>query len=352
MTRIGTSLTAIVFALLVTAAPVQAASCRGAAHQPTLANGTASPASGTTTTQVTFSVTYADTGDCAPSSVTVTIAGAGTFAMGGSGTTYVSGVTYAVSMTLAPGTHTYSFAATSGENNGAMTVTLTAVSPGSVTIAAPPPPPTAAPTTPKPRPATPKPAPLPPPPTATPSPTPGETPTPGLSSSPIGTATPAATALHVHDSWSPAPPAASMLRPDPADGGSDASSTAPASAFPGILAAYLGMTAAGLVFFAFLMRSPIGPGSGPARLARIPATAVGAPPGTLTPAAEAAAAVGRVTPLPPMRELVPPVDPDLLRDPDDGGPSPEEAAVPRWLRPSVRAARGGPTELRHRDWRA
>jgi len=47
-----------------------------------------------------------------------------------------------------------------------------------------------------------------------------------------------------------------------------------------------------------------------------------------------------VTPLPPMRDLVPPVDPHLL---DEGGdahpPRPDEVGVPRWLRPSVREAR-------------
>lgn len=36
---------------------------------------------------------------------------------------------------------------------------------------------------------------------------------------------------------------------------------------------------------------------------------------------------------------------------DDDGPRPEEKGVPRWLRSSVREARGGPTELRQRDWR-
>jgi hypothetical protein len=47
-----------------------------------------------------------------------------------------------------------------------------------------------------------------------------------------------------------------------------------------------------------------------------------------------------VRPLPPMRDLVPPVDPHLL---DEGGdaspPRADEAGVPRWLRPSVREAR-------------
>jgi hypothetical protein len=41
-----------------------------------------------------------------------------------------------------------------------------------------------------------------------------------------------------------------------------------------------------------------------------------------------------------MRELIPPVDPDLLRDPEEAsGPAATEAGIPRWLRPSVRHAR-------------
>jgi hypothetical protein len=44
--------------------------------------------------------------------------------------------------------------------------------------------------------------------------------------------------------------------------------------------------------------------------------------------------------LPPMRELIPPVDRGLLGD-REAVPEirPEEVGIPRWLRPSVRAAR-------------
>jgi hypothetical protein len=40
-------------------------------------------------------------------------------------------------------------------------------------------------------------------------------------------------------------------------------------------------------------------------------------------------------------------------DDDDDGPidRPDEKNVPRWLRPSVREARGAPPEFRQRDWR-
>jgi hypothetical protein len=48
-----------------------------------------------------------------------------------------------------------------------------------------------------------------------------------------------------------------------------------------------------------------------------------------------------VTPLPSMRELIPAVDPHLLAEPVDERTqvAPDEVGVPRWLRPSVRAAR-------------
>ena len=59
----------------------------------------------------------------------------------------------------------------------------------------------------------------------------------------------------------------------------------------------------------------------------------------------------RASPLPPMRELIPPIDYDLLRDPDERvGPEAHEADIPRWLRPSVRVGRFGEEPTRRRDW--
>jgi len=59
----------------------------------------------------------------------------------------------------------------------------------------------------------------------------------------------------------------------------------------------------------------------------------------------------QVAPLPPMRDLIPPIDYDLLRDPDErAGPAAGEADIPRWLRPSVRAGRFGEEPKRRRDW--
>ena len=54
--------------------------------------------------------------------------------------------------------------------------------------------------------------------------------------------------------------------------------------------------------------------------------------------------VAAVRPLPPMRELIPPVNPSLLDEDDPDQPAagpgrPDEQGVPRWLRPSVREAR-------------
>jgi hypothetical protein len=81
-------------------------------------------------------------------------------------------------------------------------------------------------------------------------------------------------------------------------------------------------------------------------------------PSTVTMTAVAAATVSAeapvpaVTPLPPMRELIPPVDPNLLREADDdAGPRPDEENIPRWLRPSVREARfQGSRYTRNDNW--
>jgi hypothetical protein len=56
-----------------------------------------------------------------------------------------------------------------------------------------------------------------------------------------------------------------------------------------------------------------------------------------------------------MRELIPPVDRDLLRDGEDERAASvplDEVGVPRWLRPSVRAARfeGSRDVYRRLDW--
>jgi len=71
--RLALSL-AIIVNLLATSAAWGAASCPPS-HEPQLSAGGATPASGTTATVFTFTVTYADTKGCAPNWVRVTVAG-------------------------------------------------------------------------------------------------------------------------------------------------------------------------------------------------------------------------------------------------------------------------------------
>ena len=131
----------------------------------------------------------------------------------------------------------------------------------------------------------------------------------------------------------------------------------------GILASFGLTTVAGLAFFFILLRTRRGStlASPPLMTAPIPATRVGAaasPASALAPAlagsrtdSEDTTATSRVSPLPPMRDLIPPIDYDLLRDPDErAGPAAGEANIPRWLRPSVRAGRFGEEPKRRRDW--
>ena len=80
--------------LLAGPAPAGAASCNGASHTPALSNGTVSPGSGTTSTNFAFSVTYRDSGGCAPSSVVTVVSGIGTLAMSASGSNWKAGVTF------------------------------------------------------------------------------------------------------------------------------------------------------------------------------------------------------------------------------------------------------------------
>jgi hypothetical protein len=344
MNRIITSFAAVLVLLLSLATPAFAASCNGASHQPALASGTATPGSAMLGTPITFSVRYSDSADCAPTSITVTVAGFGTVPLSGGGTTYASGVTYAITLTLSPGSHAYSFAATSGSGNGSKSVALTAVSPAAALITVPTPVPTAAPLPPPPPLITPAPRrTAPPAPVVTPAPTAAATATATASptSSPSPTASPQSASptaspsptpvavIDVHDSWTPAPMG---FLTDPRETLSIAAT----------LLAYVGTTGAGLAFFFILLRRR----SDPAAERRV-ATVATAAAGSAGPASSDG--VPRVTPLPPMRELIPPVDPDLLRDPDEGAAA-GDARVPRWLRPSVQAARRGPMELRNRNW--
>ena len=113
----------------------------------------------------------------------------------------------------------------------------------------------------------------------------------------------------------------------------------------GTLIAYCAATAAGLAFFVFLVRRRRDPDEGLVRMTLAPAAA-------RLPGPAAAPPEMRVTPLPPMRDLIPPVNPNLLSEGEEpAGPLPGEAAIPRWLRPSVRDGRRtrNPGRLSGRD---
>jgi hypothetical protein len=337
--------------LLPTATPVRAASCNGASHEMTLSRGTASPSSGTTATTVRFSAAYEDNAGCDPISITVTISGVGTFPLSAAGAAPSGGTTYARAMTLPLGVRTYFFSATSGAGKGEVTVQLTSVSPSPITITAPPPPPTPAPT---PKPPPPTPAPTPPPtiaPTIAPTPRPPAQPP----STPIATPTPAPAAPETPEPSAESP---SPSSPDPvaSDGASltpsaspqpSETDAAPVLPGPGSLDPDRGTAASSPLPDWLLPWMLFGIVSGGFFFVLARRRRSGEePPTTVTLTAVAAAGVSAeapipaVTPLPPMRELIPPVDPNLLREADvDPSPRPDEENIPRWLRPSVREAR-------------
>jgi hypothetical protein len=294
------------------ASPASCSSKNG--HNLLLSAGKATPGSGTTATTFTFSVKYADTGNCAPNWVRVSISNAGgiPFPMSGSGTTYTTGVTFTYSLQLSAGTHTYSFAAESGTDKGRKTFVLKTVSPTSVIVTLPP--------TPTPQP-TPK---------ATPKPTPKPVPTP----IPLPTSTAAgATATLGSTPGSPSPTAAPVGVVTPSNhgtasqdegqepGASSSQAGSPGSfgaaddmgSFALVIGGWATATAGGLVLFLFL-----------AQRRRQPA--------------EALAEAGP-------EDLVPPEAPATPTVPEPVATAelehPEEANMPRWLRPSVQAARRG-----------
>lgn len=365
--RLGASLVAFLVALLPAATPVAAASCRGTSHESTLEAGTVTPPTIMVGETVTFSVTYADTAACAPSKVVVNVDGVGKFPLSGSGTRYASGVTYSASLILPAGTRTYSFTATSGSGRGTTSVTLTAVAPTSVIVtpaatATPTPVPATTPVSVTPSPKPPAPpavvAPVPPPPAPTVAAVASPLSPPGSAASPSAVASDSAAPAAVppaagplHDSWVGAP-----ARP-----ATDAGPAHPPQAVGSFLAERLPLTAGAFVtatagglglFFLFLRRRRPEPEPQLAAVSEsVAGTAVATVDDAIAPATSAEEPMKLN--LRPIRELVPPPDPFLLEDPEERiGPSPEEAGIPRWLRPSVRSARMGPVELRQRNWKA
>jgi len=276
--------------------------CSGPAHDPILSAGSASPATGTTATVFTFRVTYRDTKGCAPLWVRVAIAGVGTLSMNGAGTTYDTGVTFTLARTLPQGKHAYSFSASSGIGNGQKTTSLTAVAPPSVTVTSPAPPPTPPPT-PKP---TPNPTSVP-----TPIPTPEPTTAPTQPATPSATGTPATSPSGVASS-----PPGSVASQGQLPGGSGSPGPNPGGlGGPGgmgslslLVGAWATATAGGLGLFLYLAPRR--------RKQRQPAFAD----------AQATVATVASNQPPPERERQSDLPPD-------------EAKLPRWLRPSVQAAR-------------
>jgi hypothetical protein len=273
--------------------------CSGPAHDPLLSAGRAAPATGTTATVFTFSVSYSDTKGCAPLWVRVTISGVGTFPMSGSGTSYDTGVTFTAQMRLPVGSHTYSFAASSGIGNGQKTVTLTSVTPGTISVTAPPPPPTPVPT---------------PKPTAIPTPVPTSVPTPSASPSPSDSATGSPIASSgTGSSLGPSPSLAGGIAPSGEPSPEPGSFNKPEEmgSFAMILGGWAAATLGGVALFLYLA---------PRRR----------PPG------QAAFADGQARPGPREGQF-PGAQPGASLRPD---PVPaDEANIPRWLRPSVQAAR-------------
>jgi hypothetical protein len=316
---------AITASMLAAAPAALAASCNSPSHTITLSQGKATPGTGTTSTLFTFSVKYSDSAGCVPSSVKVSVAGVGAFAMTGSPGNYFAGVIFTRGIRLPVGTHAYSFTATSGTGNGVKSLTITAVNPASVVVAAtstPTPKPTPTPT-PKPTPApTPKPTPKPTPrPTATPSP--GATPTGTGTPSPAASPSPTPRPRH-HASPTPlATTATPTASPAGGVGGPGASTAPPAGGGiarldgggPSLMiGAWMFTTAGGLALFMFLA---------PRRRTLLTRTAATAMP---MPTPVAASPALPVAPEPRVSKE---------RSSDD------EANMPRWLRPSVQAARHG-----------
>lgn len=293
--------------MLLAAAPsAHAASCNSASHNITLTNGRVMPGSGTTATSFTFSVVYQDSRDCAPSEATVHVPLVGAYPLTGTGTNYRAGVTFQRTVKLPAGSHAYNFTFTSGSGNGTKSATLTVVSPAKVVVTLP---------------ATPVPTPVPPKPTPKPTPKPIPIPQPIPTPIPPATAvpTPVPTAVPTLDPTAVTSPSFSESQ-EPATGSGSATSEptlageglATGSDGPGEFglplargAAWLAATVGGLAFFLVLMRRRDEPA-----------------------VADLSAPVAEGPRHPLVQHAVAPETP------------PDEVNLPRWLRPSVQAARG------------
>jgi hypothetical protein len=297
--------------VLLASAPVaDAASCNSAAHSITLSNGKVTPGTGSTATSFTFSVVYRDSRGCVPTAAAVHVAGAGGYPLTGTGTNYQAGVTFKRTMKLPAGSHAYWFTFTSGSGNGVKSKTLSVVTPAKAVVSGPAPTPIP---TPKP---TPKPTPTP-----TPTPTPKPTPKATAKPAPIPTTAP----THKPTSTPTAAPS-SIGSPNLSEAQSPAAGEAAATWYPtwgvGVTSgggpgdfglplaravAWLTSTVGGIGIFLLLIRRR----SPELEMADLPA------------------AVREAQPHAFVQHAVAPETP------------PDEVNLPRWLRPSVQAARQG-----------
>ena len=302
----GLSALALLLAMTAGSTPAFAASCFGASHKASLTNEGVTPSSGDTSTLFKFKVRYSDNASCVPASVTLGIPGVGNFAMvaqGGSGTSYQR------ETKLPAGTFSYTYSAVTGTGKGYEEITLASTT--SVKVSPPPPPPAPA--------ATPKPTPVP---TVKPKP---PAPVAVVPATPLATPVPVAVAVTSPSVAEPSAPAAAPASPRasstprPRNQVSAGSSQPPAAsttlgrssdsiALPWLLA-WLVATAGGLALF-----MAMGGGSMP-----------------LAAAAARDSDDDHPDPGPPA---------------SGGPPAPrrrtqtaDESQIPRWLRPSVQAAR-------------
>jgi hypothetical protein len=354
MIRAGLALAFCLALLLPWPQPVAAASCNGSSHTPTLSGGTATPGSGTTSTLIVFAVTYQDSGGCRPSSVTVSIAGVGNKALSRKSGTYATGATFSGGWTLPTGTHAYAFTATSGSGAGLKTVALASVTPSAVVITTPTPAPTPVPTPPPTPPSTPVPTPRPtiaPPASLAPTPRPTASSTAAASTTaPSSSRPPASGSPGLGQATGiPASATATFVWPSPSPGIGLAQASAggappQAPSLPGELPvspfalrfgmAWVLLTAFGLLFFLLLAKRLE---RGQTEEQAIPAfDPRPVPTGGGSAALSAAAPAGGSALIERRSPNEPPASPPSA---GEASVSDDEMRLPRWLRPSVQAAR-------------
>jgi hypothetical protein len=111
-----------------------AASCSDGGHVVKLTDGTVAPTSGTTAGKYTFRVTYQSNAGCKPVRVTVAIDGGGVFALAAESAAYGKGVVFSRAVKLTAGRHGYVFFAIAGTGAGRRTEVLAAVKPASIVV--------------------------------------------------------------------------------------------------------------------------------------------------------------------------------------------------------------------------